>query len=210
MGRALLTGGLELTFLARGWHFRKRGDLGVGDEFDAALELHEASLRPLAGLTAKSATHLEKNSYVVAGEIVFRGPTSFVLDFGVPAACSLELTREDLLPRDLVAGEIRLAWLDNWRPARERAAEEQWVRDLAAPSAPQISCEWRIERIWLQRTPWKELSPGVFSRDWEAGRTWAEIERTNWRVDDERHPEYFLECRLLRLPVGFATDRLKP
>jgi len=149
----------------------------------------------------KSVTHLEQNSYLATGEILFRSPSCFVLDFGVPAAGPVEFTDlKDVLPGDYVVARIVLSWLDDWRPAEERAAEEQWIGALSAPPAPPLTCRWQVRRIWLQTTPWKELFPNAFVRDWEKGRRWTEIGRTHWATDDIRHPEYFLECRLVRLP----------
>ena len=189
--------GERFTFYAAKHHLAHVGDLAAGDEFDAALQLFTAGLRRHEAPANKSATHLERNRYTVSGEVVFRGKRGIVVDFGVPAGCPLELLSEcDLLPGDAVRGEVLLAWLDDWPPTYERAYEEQWI-DVDLPSAPPLTRRWQVERIRLQTTPWKELSPGVFARDWEAGRTWAEIERTNSATDDPRRAEYFLECRLV-------------
>lgn len=78
------------TFYGAKDHLAHSGDLAIGDEVDAALQLFMAGLDRCPEPVAKSATQLEWNRYVVTGEIVFRGERSIVVDFGVPAGSPLE------------------------------------------------------------------------------------------------------------------------
>ena len=138
----------------------------------------------------RSARHVQWYEYAITGEVVFCGESNWVLDFGIPAACHERFRPAGADVGSYLAGTVGLLSLTAGR----------WGDDLFEPPAPPLAHTWRIERIWLETTPWLEIAPRAFERA-DVPRTFVEIEATDHEGDDSVGAAYILECQLLDTPA---------
>lgn len=158
-------------------------DFAVGDVRSFALEFYA---QPFSVAQSGSiACTLRKNcTYDVCGRLIYRQESFSVLDFGCRAYSQQMIAAEvgQWITGQFFVGVDPFMYFESW--------ERQ-------PGVPQIKSEWRIDRIYLETTPWVEEKPRYFVRD-ELRFSETEIQQTDAWADDSGNAAYALECTEIR------------
>jgi hypothetical protein len=174
-------------FEVEGWELGDTlGDLSRGDRLEVALAFRPDDLQR-AGVNAEvSAQHVQWHRYAVSGKVVFCGEESWVMDFGLLAACPNRQRPANIGVGAALSGHI---WLGSLTAGI-------WGEDLFEPPAPPLDHVWRVERVWIETTPWIEIAPRSYERA-SVPPSFAEVDATDYASDDEGRADYLLDCVLL-------------
>ena len=161
------------------------GDFRIGEAAKFALEFYPHTMRGTRSRTP-SAERIKASQYRVCGQVVYTDESAWVIDFGI------------------------LAYQDRWPPPVARS--ELWVEGEiylgidpffyfeelhARPGMPAFQYEWRIQRLFLETTPWLSATDAagrtVLTRD-EQRESFIEVAETSAWDDDEGRAHYVLEC----------------
>jgi hypothetical protein len=163
-------------------------EFSVGQEAQFALEFYPRSLKPSA-CESPAAIHLRASRYRICGQVIYRTDAVWVLDMGF-------LAYQEGQPPGYAAegswveGEIYLG-IDPF----------MYVERLKNMSdMPQLTYGFRVERIFLETTPWltesNDSGRPTMTRD-EQKESYREVARTDAWSDDNGHAHYVLECVLM-------------
>jgi hypothetical protein len=166
-------------------------DFSIGQKMKFALEFFPAFLK-VSDCKSKSAESLEASWYKICGQVIYRSKTVWVLDAGFLAY------QESKPPRYAtkgawVEGEIYIG-IDPFM---------YFERLNKTPGMPSLTYEFRIDRLFLETTPWTTMtdengrSPIIRDKQEESFREVAETDA--WR-DDNGHAHYVLKCVRLNGP----------
>lgn len=164
-------------------------DFRVGEERAFALEFSE--LEPLDlvhdrnNASAAGLSHVKASTYDVHGHVIHVGGAWWAIDAGVL------MFQERPAPKLVrVGSQVRGRCYVGVDPFFyfERLALEA--------DAPALIYRWRIERIERNATPWVEVRPRFFDRDW-AQEKWSDAAKTDAWTDDNGRGDYVLRCTLL-------------
>jgi hypothetical protein len=162
------------------------GDFSVGEEVRFALEFYPYGISPTAaGITEM--TRQRSCLYRCQARYAFLHKRVCVLDFGLLAYRELRAPMEARL-NDWAEVEIYLG-IDPFFYSESLC--DIW-------GMPPLAYDWRIERIWLETTPWlesrNELGQATLTRD-EGREAFCEVSQTNGWTDDSGRAHYLLECK---------------
>lgn len=160
-------------------------DFGVGQKAKFALEFHPAFLKVSDG-RSKSADHIKASRYKICGQVIYRSKTVWVLDAGFLAY------QKSKPPRYATTG----AWVEG--EVYIGIDPFMYFESLnKMPGMPPLTYEFRIDKLFLQTTPWlpttDENSSTLIKRD-EQEESYREVAETDARHDDDGHAQYVLKC----------------
>jgi hypothetical protein len=166
-------------------------DFRIGEETQFAVEFHPFRTSPAA---SQSAQMVRQNGcrYQCQARYAFIAENVCVLDFGIAAYSELRSPMDAKL-NDWIDVELYLG-IDPFFYSE---------RLVDIPGMPLLSYDWRIEKIWLETTPWLETrdSSGRTVRSRDATREgFRETGATDAWNDDGGHAHYLLECRVIGGP----------
>ena len=167
------------------------GDFHVGEEACFALEFYAHRISPTTALTQQMTRRIGCR-YCCHARYVFVDQQVCVLDFGLLAYCEGHPLADDRT-NDWIETDIYLG-IDPFS-YKERLCN--------IPGMPPLLYDWRVERIWLETTPWlesrNERRGNIRTRD-EAREAFREVTRSDAWNDDDGYAHYILECNRLGGP----------
>jgi hypothetical protein len=166
-------------------------DFAAGGSYLFALEFYPldiAPFTPIHGGVVLSLHHTIGATHEARGKVVRAAPSSWVVDFGVPAFHNSEPPGW-ARPGVLVRGEVYLG-VDPFFYLEE-------LRD--EPGMHNLLRDWLVRRILLETTPWQTSTDAggqtVITRA-DVPRSFVEVRRTDAWNDDDGHAHYVLESEL--------------
>ena len=166
-------------------------DFTSGGSYRFALEFYPHDIKPSTSAddsVALSLHHTIGATHEARGKVVRAAPSSWVVDFGVPAFQNSEPPGW-AQPGVLVAGRVYVG-IDPFFYLEELKDE---------PGMPNLLRDWLVRRIFLETTPWKESTDAggrkVVTRA-DVPRSFVEVRRTDAWKDDGGHAHYVFESEL--------------
>jgi predicted DCC family thiol-disulfide oxidoreductase YuxK len=165
-------------------------DFKVGQEARFALEFSPISLKS-SNCESHSAAELTGSRYKIRAQVIFCTEEVSVLDFGFLAFFESK-PLAFAAKGSWVEGEIYLGIDPFFYSA--------YLNKI--PNMPALTYNFRIEKIFLNTTPWIEKSDEaigrtILMRDVEK-ESFREVTRTNAWMDDDQAAHYVLECLPIR------------
>lgn len=160
------------------------GDFVVGEETNFALEFHPISLKS-SDCKSSFFTELNFNRYKICGQVICSLEGVWVLDFGLLAYQKINPPKfAD--KGNWVEGEIYLG-IDPF-------SYFEYLKKI--PEIPSLTYNFRIEKIFMETTPWIEKPGKILTRDIEK-ESFKEVTETNAWIDDNGNANYILKCLLI-------------
>jgi hypothetical protein len=165
------------------------GEFEVGNFYRFAMEFFpkEISLFDDSQNHERSLIWKEGTMYEACGKILYSGPSSWVIDCGVPLF--QEQKPPDWAKKDMDVKGLIYIGIDPF-------FYFEYLKDYA--EMPDLFRQWLVRRILLETTPWIETSKdgrNLIMRAQEPP-TFTEVQRTNAWEDDDGMADYILVCEL--------------
>jgi hypothetical protein len=171
-------------------------DFAIGQKLGFALEFYPDFLK-VSDCRSRSADHMNASRYKVCGQVIYRSKTVWVLDAGF-------LAYQNSKPP-------KFAKKGTWVEGEVQIGIDPFMYSESLnkmPGMPPLTCEFRIDQIFLETTPWMttidENGRTLIKRN-EQEESYVEIAETDaWR-DDGEHAHYVLKCVYIKGPALTAA-----
>ncbi len=156
-------------------------DFVVGEETNFALEFYPISLKS-SDCKSSFFTELNFNRYKICGQVVYSTERVWVLDFGF-------LVFQEFKPP-------KFATKGNWIEGEIYLGIDPYFYKAylnKIPDMPSLIYSFKIEKIFLETTPWITKPGNNIIRDSEK-ESFREVSKTNAWDDDNGIANYILKC----------------